>query len=409
MARSTSELSHLGPSAGGPCLRRRKGVGTQGGKGTTPGVRRRGSVAWAISCSWKRWPTRQGRWHSRHPCYLTRIRPPPSSGQLNVGIPWLPWALLPGSWFSPWPWKRWRGTRRSLESGPSPNPSNPAFSPGSTGLSGTRGPSTFGATAWTRAPEGFGPDSLAGEGLRLSGPEPTAFLTQAGMGTLLPFSETGSSSAPLHLLVAPSLPSAPALPWGTNRVFFFAGAVLGLLTLMRRNGGKESWAKVSLLLAYGAPMSVMWIGIATGGFGIKNRDTEFRKGEMVRVLAVLQEGDEDLPPEVLARAIDFDVTRLSGDTARTTIKNECHLRRTVGLPLPTSSLPSTGTMDTDPIPTIFASALSTAAHRTILTGPKNRRDLRRSQLILAGLGGMASLLGLIFLVGGRTKEKSGAG
>ena len=56
----------------------------------------------------------------------------------------------------------------------------------------------------------------------------------------------------------------------------------------------------------------MWIGLVTGCFWIELRDTGFRQGEMVRLLAVLQEGGENFPPETLAQAIDFEVTRLSG-------------------------------------------------------------------------------------------------
>ena len=258
-------------------------------------------------------------------------------------------------------------------------------------------------------PEGFGPDSLSRQDLQHPISGPTPFFTQAGAGVLLPLSETASSTPPLHLLVTPSLPSAPDLPWGTSRIVFFAGAALGLLTLMRRNGGKEGWARTSLLVAYGAPMSVMWIGLVTGCFWIELRDTGFRQGEMVRLLAVLQEGEENLPPETLAQAIDFEVTRLSGDTVVSTIKEESLLRRTVGLPFPTSGLPSTGVEETDPVPIAFASALGTRADRIILTGPKNRGDLQRRRLVLAGLGGVASLLGLVFLFGGRTKEGGAAG
>ena len=94
-------------------------------------------------------------------------------------------------------------------------------------------------------PEGFGPDSLSRQDLQHPISGPTPFFTQAGAGVLLPLSETASSTPPLHLLVTPSLPSAPDLPWGTSRIVFFAGAALGLLTLMRRNGGKEGWARTS--------------------------------------------------------------------------------------------------------------------------------------------------------------------
>jgi hypothetical protein len=130
---------------------------------------------------------------------------------------------------------------------------------------------------------------------------------------------------------------------------------------------------------------------------LEEKDLEFRRGELVRAVAVLNPGGENLRGEALTEATGFGVTRFrEGELVFSSA--EGNLREVLThLPLPRSSLPTPGVVDGPGPATLYASSWETPGQLLVLTDPTKKKPPPGFWLHLAVLGGVASLLGMIFL------------
>ena len=250
-------------------------------------------------------------------------------------------------------------------------------------------------------PQGFGPDTLGANQRIRSGSESTNLNTPGGPAVLLPVDDDPSSSTPIHLLVAPSLPN-PSTPllWEGSGILCW-GAVIGLLALFfywrKPDLGVGFPHRLLLLLVFGAPLASLWIGLYGQGRGVASERFHFHRGEMVRTLAVLKDGGDRLDHETIAQATDFEVTRIKDESVESTLEKGPHLQSIRQLAGPYTPLPMTGIVGEEPSTSTFAAAWEPTGKLLILTHASNERPLRRIRLLLAGLGGAASLLGMVFL------------
>jgi len=173
--------------------------------------------------------------------------------------------------------------------------------------------------------------------------------------------------------------------------------------LWGKEPGESSRATLLSLLAYGAPIGALWLGLLGQGERADMNSGDFSRTEMVRVMAMLKEGGEVLGLEAIARATGFGVTRIRDGRLESTLEEGPLLSEVRGLPLPSSILPTTGVVGTSQLSFAFATVWEGPGQILILIPPSNEEPLRRIRLLLAGLGGAASLLGMAFLFRGRSR------
>ncbi len=256
-------------------------------------------------------------------------------------------------------------------------------------------------------PPGFGPEALPDGDSNLTAGSPNTLPTASGVGVLVPLGDALPSAAPIQLLIAPSLPALYLPPFWRGPGALLLGVGLGvfaLLMLLRERETKEpSRTNLLSLVAYVAPVGTLWLGLLGQGEKVDLNSGDFSRGEMVRIMAMLREGGEELGYEVIAQATGFGVTRILNEDVESTLDEGPLLSEVRELPLPPSSLPTTGVVSEELASFAFATVREAPGQRLILTRPSNEEPLRRVRLLLAGLGGAASLLGMMFLFRGRSR------
>jgi len=256
-------------------------------------------------------------------------------------------------------------------------------------------------------PPGFGPEALPDGDSNLTAGSPDTLPTASGVGVLVPLGDALPSAAPIQLLIAPSLPALYLPPFWRGPGVLLLGVGLGafaLLLLLREREPKGPYRTNLLsLVAYVAPMGTLWLGLLGQGERVDLNSGDFSRGEMVRVMAMLREGGEKLGHEAIAQATGFGVTRILNEEVESTLDEGPLLSEIRGLPFPPSSLPTTGVVSEEVASFAFATVREAPEQRLILTRPSTEEPLRRVRLLLAGLGGAASLLGMMFLFRGRSR------
>jgi len=276
-------------------------------------------------------------------------------------------------------------------------------------ISSLHGRSGFGAALYFRGervvgiggPEGFAPPTLTDPESGTMGNARTTIATSLGPAVLLPLSPDYPSSTPVQLLVTPANAGLSAPSPLAGLLTLLVGCGLGLAILLvgigRRKQGEDS--RPGFLLAlYLLPVGSLWIALALS-YQVSGREArDFGQGEMVRALGILRDSGRELEAGELGDATGFGVSRFSeGRTLESTLDDQLLIQELAELPPPPPNLPTTGIVADGPEALTYASILEDPSTILVLTGHGYEKPLRLLWLLQAGLGGVASILGLIFV------------
>ena len=256
-------------------------------------------------------------------------------------------------------------------------------------------------------PSTFGPASISVDPPAGGGPGSNGYLPERA--ALVPVAGEGSGSMPAHILMAPGNPPAREDPRGwTWWIFFLGGAVGGGALLLGRvswrGGGEENrrrTAPVALggLAAFALPVGLMWVGVSDAGHQLREWAEDHGRQEMVRVLGVLKGWEVDMDPGRIADATGFDATHFRGGEERSSLPPGPTLREVREIPAPDSPLPALGVLELEEGLVRYVASVDDTGLLLVLTthpGRENRADQRI--LPMAGAAGLASLLGMGFLL-----------
>jgi hypothetical protein len=244
-------------------------------------------------------------------------------------------------------------------------------------------------------PEDFGPRTLPNTGAAGTDTLPT--LPQ-GSG-IFPLSPTGTTPSPARLLVAPMVSQVSPLPLGRTGLIILGTWILGgLAWFLLLRSSPASPGALRLLPVTGIPLLALWLLL---GFQAREVDREARallRGDMVRILAILKDGGNFLPMETIPEVTDFQVFReKNGEILATTLPPGPLQAGLLRAPLPPPTHPALGRVDTGGSETLYAALLEAPEQGLFLTAPVDPRGTRRLHLLMALLGGLASLVAMTFL------------
>jgi hypothetical protein len=230
---------------------------------------------------------------------------------------------------------------------------------------------------------------------------PARVVTGVGTGLVLPLDPQNTASTPVHLLVVPGQAGVPRPRPILEALILLAGILGGLALILARRDTAGRLAEsplVALLPLYLLPLATLWVSLILSGHKLDRAVVAFDGLEMVRALGMLREAEGPIRLSAITAATGFGATRTRpGEGLESSLEEEDLIRRLAELPAPQPSGPSIGTMGGDSYGVTYASMTETDAGALILTTAKNEEPLRIGRLFQAGLGGAASLLGLLWV------------
>jgi hypothetical protein len=239
------------------------------------------------------------------------------------------------------------------------------------------------------APEDFGPDEMG---------TPASHSTSA----LFPLAASGSVASPAQLLVGPTqTPEAGWRPWRGWLTLLLAWG-LGLLAwlVLPPRGKSDTGPNLRILILSGLPLLVLWLSLFRVGERVETEADELLRGDLVRVLALLKDGTIPLSPEDLAESTAFDLLRgHEGEMEASTLPPGSMVEELLALPPPPPTFPTLGIMEAEGEEVVYANLREGPGQTLTLVAASPGGALRNLRLILAGIGGGASLLSLGFLFG----------
>jgi len=277
-------------------------------------------------------------------------------------------------------------------------------------ISSLRERSGFGAALYFRGgriaglggPDEFAPPTLTESESGTTGSRRTTIATSLGSAVLLPLDPDYPSSTPIHLLVTPANAGLSAPSALAGSLILLAGSGLGLAILLAGVGQRETGGDTrpgSLLALYLLPLGSLWIALALSFHDSGREARGFGQVEMVRALGLLRDAESEPTVGEMGGATGFDVSRFSeGRALESTLDDQLLIQELAELPPPPPSLPATGMLNDGPEALTYASMLEDSGTVLVLTGHGYERPLRFLRLLQAGLGGVASILGLVFVL-----------
>ena len=276
-------------------------------------------------------------------------------------------------------------------------------------ISSLRGRSGFGAALYFRGgrvagvggPEEFGPPTLTTLESVTTGSRRTILATSLGQAVLLPLDPDNPNSTPVHLLVAPANAGLSSPFAFVGSLILLAGCGMGLAVLLSGIGGRGPGGDLrpgSLFALYILPLGSLWIALALSFQDSGRQVRDFGQTEMVRALGLLRDAGSGSVVEEMGDATGFDVSRFSeGLPLESTLDDQLLIQELAKLPPPPPSLPAAGILAEGTEALSYASMLEDPGTILVLTGHGYEKPLRLLWLLQAGLGGVASILGLIFV------------
>lgn len=253
-------------------------------------------------------------------------------------------------------------------------------------------------------PSSFGPESLSAREATGTAGNPWTITTALGPASVIPLGGQPGAPGLLHLLVAPSSPTmGPSSPWRALALLI-VGAALGLTGLFWGQVTKRGAAasrdhpgSVPLLVSYGAVVLGLCCAFLESGNGVAADFAEAQESELVRTLALFADDGAGLRPEAVSEATGYGAYRFRGGFPGSGTGPDSIPSEVLALPTPGSSFPSAGLAGRGTGSFRFASFLKDSGHTLVLTATARGGALQSMRMALAVLGGVASLLGLIFL------------
>lgn len=238
------------------------------------------------------------------------------------------------------------------------------------------------------APRDFGPEGIGG-------------LAPLG-SALFPLASSGSVASPAQLLVGPT--QTPEAGWRSWRgwLTLLVAWGLGLLAwlILAPKGKGDTGPNLPLLILTGLPLIVLWVSLFWMGERVETGAEELQRGDMVRVLALLKDGTVPLSPEDLTESTGFNLLRgEGGEMGAATLPPGPMVEELLALPLPPPTFPALGILEAEGEEVVYANLREGPGRTLTLVASSPRGTLRNLRLILAGVGGGASLLSLGFLFG----------
>lgn len=249
------------------------------------------------------------------------------------------------------------------------------------------------------APQDFGPERIQEPGTPPPSPSPGAL--QPG-SAFFPLASSGKVASPAQLLVGPSRTlELGTKPWHGVLVILLAWG-LGLLAwfILPPKGMEERGPNFRLLTLTGLPLIVLWASLLWTGNRVEAGAEELQREDMVRVLALMKGGVIPLSPEEITGSTGFQLLRSEeGEIVESTLSPGPMADRLMALPIPAPTFPSLGVLEEEGQEVVYANLWEGPGRSLSLVAPTPRGSLLRLRLVLAALGGGASLLSLGFLLG----------
>lgn len=230
---------------------------------------------------------------------------------------------------------------------------------------------------------------------------PAAAVTEIGKGLVIPLDPQHPTATPVDLLVVPGRAGVPGAFPILAALILLAGITGGWVLFMAvrsTSAGLTGSPLTGLLPLYLLPLTTLWISLILSGQQLERAVFDFDRLEMIRALGLLRDAGRSVELAEITGATGFGATRMAPDGGmESSLEDETLIRRLVELPPPRPSGPSTGTVEREPSEVRYASMSETDDGVLILTAPKNEGTFRTGRLFQAGLGGAASLLGLLWV------------
>jgi hypothetical protein len=146
-------------------------------------------------------------------------------------------------------------------------------------------------------------------------------------------------------------------------------------------------------------MVLLWVSLLGTGFRIGAEAEDSLREDLVRTLALLKEGEPPLSPEALLESTGFYLLRQeAGSVIEANIPERPIREGLMALPLPPPTFPSLGPLQGVDQEGVYAHLRVGSQGSIILLAPAIRVPQRRFMLLMGGLGGIASLLCLGYLL-----------
>ena len=249
------------------------------------------------------------------------------------------------------------------------------------------------------APADFGAASLPGRENPASGPG--ASLPPGSV--LLPLAAPGALTSPAQLLVAPLSPPSRGFPlWQSGATLLLALTLGGVARVLLSRGRKGPGRRTTLLSLTGLPLLLLWLLLVQMNRVLEAEAQELLRGDIVRVLALLKDGGSFLAPGELPETSGFHFLRKrSGEVVATTRPPGPTLTALLRLPLPPPAFPILGKVEAGNAAVVYGIFREGPGRGILLAAPDPAGKVNGFRLLLAGLGGVASILVLVFLLGSR--------
>jgi len=231
-------------------------------------------------------------------------------------------------------------------------------------------------------------------------------------GVILPLAGPVPGPSPARILVAPLAPvNAGPSPWRTLFLILLAWASASLIWLIppRRRGTAPGWVRKALLV--GVPLLHLWVLLGALDRVVEAEADTLLRQDLIRVMAAVREGGRSPPQEEIFAATGFHLLERNGREMKSTDLPPTLDATVLGdIPAPASSTPTLGRVGHGGSRIVYAALAEETGSELLLATPEAGEGLVSFRLLLAGLGGMASLLALGFLAwGSRNSVESPSG
>jgi hypothetical protein len=240
-------------------------------------------------------------------------------------------------------------------------------------------------------PKGFGPGELGELGDPVSLPPESI---------LIPLASSGTPAAPAQLLVGSPERVGRETPFPLwIPILLAAIAFAGLVRLVpSRAASAESPVPSNLLVLNWLPPVLLWIVLLGIGAAVGREAEDLLRRDMVRVLAIMRDAELPLSPHALADLTGLRMIRgEEGRLLESTVQDSALVDRILALPLPPPTFPVLDRIQAGEGEITYAHMREGPGATLSLVAPSATGGMGRFRLLLAALGGVASLGSLLSL------------